>query len=612
MRNFYLLCSLLVSSIVVNAQRFDWVSFTPITGGNSGSGGLAVATDNDLNSYNVAVFNDPIVIGDDTLEHMGNFNRPDIVLTKWNEAGEVIAYRQFANWSTNGNPDPHNLLFDQVNGHILMTVNSYYNGMQVTLISNGSQADTLLTLAAGSVLRFDSDLRFISKKDIPGGPSYGTPAAIKNNFIYVAQGYNSVISKIDTSGNVLWSITPTGTTYAIADLALSSDNHVYVIGHYHSNQISHNGVTLGGITVTPPSAGNNSHVIIFKIDSNGNVLNGQFVAEGQYSLAPVRVATDLSGNVFAAIPYPVGGQVIGSDTLSSPTGANDGFVVKFNANLQAQWVTEFHHTGGNMELRDIVVNEAGKVTTIGLYGGNATLGDFELSASQFGTSFLAQLDNSDGSILYATSFGVQIGTARPYSLTNVGDKYFITGLSFGTTLTQASYGCYTHSLALSYLTLFNDTTFVSPEVMLQYNSPVLVATSNVSNADYTWFLDGVELPGETGSSIVPVLSGTYEVKLNYYGCTSSASLPITVSSVGIDHINKAGSDIFIYPNPAQNSFTIHSLPTGAIVNIKEITGKLVFSSTQTSVDISHLENGIYLVSIEKYGIIATRKLIVSN
>jgi len=313
MKTFFTLLISLVS-IQSFAQRFDWVSFTPLTTGNAngGSGGLSVTTDNEGNIYNVAVFNDPIVVGDDTLYHVGNLNRPDILITKWNSDGEPLAYRHIANWSGNGNPDPQGLMFDEVNGEILLTISSYYYGMQITLLSNGIEEDSLMSLAHGAVLRFNTDLSFVSQKNLPGGNSYGTAAVVKDGFLYAAHGYNSTISKTNANGDVIWSVIPTGTMYAIFDLAVSDDGFVYVIGHYHSNQFNGDAVTIGGISVMPPSPGNNSpspgnnsQVIIFKLDTNGNVLQGYYLAEAQYSLPPIRITTDSEGNLFAAIPYAI-------------------------------------------------------------------------------------------------------------------------------------------------------------------------------------------------------------------------------------------------------------------------------------------------------------------
>ena len=55
----------LLFSFTVNAQRFDWVSFTPtVTGnGNGASGGQAIALDDEGYLYTVSYFTVPMIIG---------------------------------------------------------------------------------------------------------------------------------------------------------------------------------------------------------------------------------------------------------------------------------------------------------------------------------------------------------------------------------------------------------------------------------------------------------------------------------------------------------------------------------------------------------------------
>lgn len=194
---------LFLSSLFAAAQRFEWVSFTPLTAGNSGSGALYVTTDPDNNIYTVAVFNDPIIVGEDTLYHGGNLNRPDIVVVKWNENGEVLNYRHFYNFSTNGNPDPQGMEWDATNNVLLISVSSYYSGTPVTLVGDDNEEDLQLEILAGSVLRFDSDLNFVSKLDIPGGSTYYSPIATKDGFVYAAHGYSTTVSKLDSENNVV-------------------------------------------------------------------------------------------------------------------------------------------------------------------------------------------------------------------------------------------------------------------------------------------------------------------------------------------------------------------------------------------------------------------------
>ncbi|MEZ4799768.1 MAG: hypothetical protein R2809_08350 [Flavobacteriales bacterium] len=396
---------LILSCFSATAQRFEWVSFTPLTSGNSGSGALHVATDPDNNIYTVSVFNDPIIVGEDTLYHGGNFNRPDIVVTKWNEAGEVMAYRHFYNFSTNGNPDPQDMEFDLENNHLLVSISSLYPGTPVTLVGNDEQEDMPLEIFTGSVMRFDTDLNFVSKQDIPGGATYSAPIAVKDGFIYASQGYVSTISKIDADNNVIWSLPSTASMASFngADIVVTDDDFLYVLGYYMDGFNTNQSVTLGGVTVTPPSGGA-SYMIVFKLDLDGVVVEGRSVAIATSYLNPIRITSDSDNNLYIASGYAIPDQVIGDFTLGPLTGSTDGFVVKLT-DFEPQWVTELHHTGTNLEMRDIVVNENGKVSVIGLYGGTANIGGTQLPSSSFGTGFLVQMNDETGEIGYATNFG---------------------------------------------------------------------------------------------------------------------------------------------------------------------------------------------------------------
>ncbi len=522
------LFTLLIAFVSIQsfAQHFDWVSFTPLTTGNAngGSGNLSVTNDSEGNIYTVSVFTAPIEVGADTLYHEGNPLRPDILITKWNPEGEVLNYRHIANLSLNGNPDPQKLLFDEVNGEILLALSSYYFGTEITLLGNSTESDVMLSLSQGAVLRFTTDLDFVSKEDLPGNTSDRTSATVKDGFIYAAQGYNSTISKTDSDGNVLWSLLATGAVYNIADITISDDNYIYVIGHYSADPLSP--LTLGEITVTPPSAGSYSHSIIFKLDADGTVLQGNYFAQLSYYTNPVCLTTDEAGNVYVGAGYSVAGQMIGDHALSTPTGIGDTFIAKLNSTLQAQWVTEFHHAGGHMEVREVIINPSGKIMVVGAYEYNSTIGSFPLAYAQYGSCFLAQLDDADGNILYATNFGsLNAGSGRPYGSTRIGSKYYIAGLSYGSNINNpnltASYGCYTQTRACAFLTCFNDVPFESPTVELVYGSVSLIASSNAEDATFQWFLNDEEIEGETGSSIVPSVAGNYEVVVSSYGCTAS-------------------------------------------------------------------------------------------
>ena len=73
----------------------------------------------------------------------------------------------------------------------------------------------------------------------------------------------------------------------------------------------------------------------------------------------------------------------------------------------------------------------------------------------------------------------------------------------------------------------------------------------------------------------------------------------------------------IYPNPAQNNFSIEfKSNTEGSVRIFDISGKVVFSSTINSInqtiDCSNLNNGLYIVQIEANGTLTSQKLNISK
>lgn len=80
--------------------------------------------------------------------------------------------------------------------------------------------------------------------------------------------------------------------------------------------------------------------------------------------------------------------------------------------------------------------------------------------------------------------------------------------------------------------------------------------------------------------------------------------------------NHLQSEIRTYPNPASEFITVTNLSIGSIVNIFDISGKIVYSSTitneQTKIFTSNLTNGTYFIQLVENGIITYRKLIVSK
>jgi len=69
-------------------------------------------------------------------------------------------------------------------------------------------------------------------------------------------------------------------------------------------------------------------------------------------------------------------------------------------------------------------------------------------------------------------------------------------------------------------------------------------------------------------------------------------------------------NVVIYPNPATNYLMINSIKTVDKVELSDLTGKvLITSKNETKINISHLQNGFYLVQIYIGDKVNTKKMI---
>jgi len=578
------LYSLLVSVFfftvfTTSAQRFDWVSFTPSVGGG---GGECITQDDAGFIYTANQCGETITVGTELITG-GGFGFLNMILIKWNQEGEPVDHALLTGPGFGSIKD---MAFDVVNQHIILTA---HLGSPMSV--NGSGA---FVIGLEPILRFTTDLEFVSS--VSQGNTYNSPVVSRDGYAYVANGYNSIIRRYDVDNNATWSVSNTAGSFNISSLALNADNLLYAIGFF----MNQDAVTYGGQTMTPPPGGNTSDVGILVLDTQGNVLDAQYLARSHGYGSPVRIATDNQGFIYVACPNTPGEQPLGPFTIGPSTGANDVFVAKLTADLEVVWVTELHHTGGNMESRVLAVHPDGKVMVSGLYGGVGTMGDFTLPSNGFGLGYIAQLDGESGEVLYATHYGSFAGTSRPFDATIIDDKYFLTGLLFGCLDGQAAFGCYDDCQQFNFHTCFNDVPFELPSVALSFSAPVLSATSNVSDAVYTWWLDGEVIEGETGSSITLAGNGEYEVSVESFGCTSSSSM--IISSIGISEW--VTGDFVVYPNPTNDVFFIRSAlgsyaPVEVVVS--NAMGQVVFRDSSLGmlqpIDLRGAAQGCYHVRI---------------
>jgi type IX secretion system substrate protein len=194
--------------------------------------------------------------------------------------------------------------------------------------------------------------------------------------------------------------------------------------------------------------------------------------------------------------------------------------------------------------------------------------------------------------------GITGSTNTPSTTVNAAGNYSVT--------LTASGGC---SLTI-------DTTInTAPTTSITVSSSTVCAgsttTLTASGANtYTWST------GDTTAAIAitPTLNTTYTVTgTNNKGCTNTDTLTqivINCATTGIT--THSTQNISVYPNPAQNNFTIETTDTEKqTVSIFDVNGKLVLSQTisgKTTIDVSNLNAGVYNININ--GVINKRLVIV--
>lgn len=136
-------------------------------------------------------------------------------------------------------------------------------------------------------------------------------------------------------------------------------------------------------------------------------------------------------------------------------------------------------------------------------------------------------------------------------------------------------------------------------------------TANAVGAAYQWVDCGngfAAVPGATAQSFTPTVNGNYAVVVTENSCTDTSTCYL-FNNVGVQQIS-AAEVITAYPNPAQTVVNIATASNGTI-EIFNALGELVLTenaaSTVTTIDVSALNNGVYLVRLtNENGNAATR------
>jgi hypothetical protein len=144
-----------------------------------------------------------------------------------------------------------------------------------------------------------------------------------------------------------------------------------------------------------------------------------------------------------------------------------------------------------------------------------------------------------------------------------------------------------------------------PEIQLVGNDLVV----NYPGATFQWCLNGVPIPGATGTSYTPTQNGIYTLLSSTTGGCTMISNAVNRTASGLSG-QQADRMFNVYPNPmsqgGQLNILVNGLGTGdALINILDVSGRLVKQipvqlSSNTEhliVDASDLSKGVYSIQL---------------
>ena len=229
------------------------------------------------------------------------------------------------------------------------------------------------------------------------------PGAGTSNLISAGET-DVFVSKLDSSGNLLWAKKMGGTSFDRGNsIAVDASGNVYSTGYFFTTADFDPGVGVSDLI----SKGAYD-IFISKLDSNGNFVWAKSMGDASNDQGS-SIVIDSNSNVYTTGRFE--GIVdfnpsAGTANLTS-AGASDVFVSKLDGNGGFFWAKKMGGTGSDGG-NGLVVDSTANIYTTGAFGGTA---DFDPSAGVTNLVSAGQIDifisklNSNGDIVWAKGMG---------------------------------------------------------------------------------------------------------------------------------------------------------------------------------------------------------------
>ncbi|MBX7181738.1 MAG: PKD domain-containing protein [Bacteroidia bacterium] len=437
-----------------------------------------------------------------------------------------------------------------------------------TMVTNACspQSFTLQASGTGTIVWYDSPTAFNS---IAEGNSFTTPILSSNAVYYVANqeiGYSGSVGSTNNNANGGYF---TGNTYhylvfdALSDFTLES---VVINANSSGNRTidlrSSAGVVLQSITVNVPQG-------ISTVNLGFNIPTGT-----GYQLGTAGGSNFFRNNAGSSYPYT-------DNTTVSITGnsANQpsyyyyfyNWQVKQSCNSERVAIPLYIGTGNPPQLA--VTPSVSTICTNAPVTFTAAASNVSNPSYSWSINGVASSETSNTLVVLAPVNG-QISCT-------VSDP---TNCS-GTTTATANFNV---------------------NVVFPPNAPTITLNGNTLQANpgtnVQWYVNGQAIPGATGATYDPVVSGDYIAVIEGPACSSAFSNSITVTITGLPDAAQL-SQVQLFPNPSKDWLFVNHLPVGTYdLQVFDVLGQCILNQTNLSaaeckMDVKPLEKGWYILKI---------------
>ncbi len=423
MKKTLLFAFMLLSALFARGQKFEWLYANTTNQQGLGYDNPRAKTDPWGNTFILGRYQGWMVHGNDSLLSFGS--GVSFFLTKLDPAG---------NWLWSKTFSPHNSYIEDMcidmHGYIYATItinaqNMYNDGDTSFILPNGT---------GPAIISFDNNGK--ARWGIGGiaaGHYHGPLAAsLQSSGFYAASG--TKISKIDTSGTIIWTKTASASDFYFSGLECNDNGTLAACG---TKFWTPGTVTLDTVSFT--IVNNNADIAVLRMDTSGSVLWAHVLpdlVDGSTLTLQKEMLVNSASEIYILYRKPNGivNYVFANDTLFNPhcPTCKYGAVLKLSSTGVPLWAGGAVYGSGHLSVMDFVLSDNEEIILTGeaasyTYFGN-TVFDNNYGLGSFQTFFAAKvLPNgtpswfkSDyrlrGQLVYDSPFGITKGINNTYTV----------------------------------------------------------------------------------------------------------------------------------------------------------------------------------------------------